>query len=97
MFTCILYVALLLDALCLVSSKYVFWLKRIKIKRRSFKSSEHINEKVNGPYRGFDLLSFFSDFLNGAKEKYCYFAILHRIVDTKTSIIQTEPNILNVG
>ena len=26
----------------------------IKLKLRSFKSSEHINEKGDGPYRGFD-------------------------------------------
>ena len=29
--------------------------------QRSFKSSEHINEKGNGPYRGFGFLSIFSD------------------------------------
>ena len=28
---------------------------------RSCKSSEHINEKGNGPYRGFGFLSIFSD------------------------------------
>ena len=33
----------------------------IKLKLRSFKSSEHINEKGNGPYRGFDYLSLVSD------------------------------------
>ena len=27
---------------------------KIKLKLRSFKSSEHINEKGDGPYRGFD-------------------------------------------
>ena len=27
---------------------------RIKLKLRFFKSSEHINEKGDGPYRGFD-------------------------------------------
>ena len=32
-----------------------------KIKLRSFKSSEHINEKGDGPYRGFGYLSLFSD------------------------------------
>ena len=31
------------------------------IKLRSFKSSEHINEKGDEPYRGFGYLSFFSD------------------------------------
>ena len=39
----------------------------IKIKLRSFKSNEHINEKVDGPYRGFGYLSLFSDLLNLAK------------------------------
>ena len=29
---------------------------------------------------------------NGAKEEYCNFATFNRIVDTKTNIIQTEPN-----
>ena len=33
----------------------------VKIKLRSSKSCEHINEKGNGPYRGFGYLSFFSD------------------------------------
>ena len=28
--------------------------RKKKIKLRSFKSSEHINEKGDGPYRGFD-------------------------------------------
>ena len=35
-----------------------------KIKLRSFKSSEHINEKGDGPYRGFGYLSLFSDPIN---------------------------------
>ena len=35
--------------------------KELKIKQRSFKSSEHISEKGNGPYRGFGHLSLFSD------------------------------------
>ena len=34
---------------------------KIKIKLRSFKSSEHINEKRDGPYPGFGYLSIFSD------------------------------------
>ena len=34
---------------------------KIKIKLRSFKSREHINEKEGGPYRGFGYLSLFSD------------------------------------
>ena len=38
-----------------------------KIKPRSFKSSEHINEKGDGPYRGFGYLSLFSDPLDLAK------------------------------
>ena len=32
-----------------------------KNKLRSFKSSEHINKKMIGPYRGFDYKSLFSD------------------------------------
>ena len=35
--------------------------KKIKIKLRSFKSSEHNNEKRDGPYRDFGYLSLFSD------------------------------------
>ena len=38
-----------------------------KNKLRSFKSSEHINEKMDGPYRGFDYKSLFSDPLDLAK------------------------------
>ena len=34
---------------------------KIKRKLRSFKSSEHINEKGDGPYRSFGSLSLFSD------------------------------------
>ena len=34
---------------------------QIKIKLRSFKGSEHINKKGDGPYRGFGYLSLFSD------------------------------------
>ena len=33
----------------------------IKLKPRSLKSSEHINEKGDGPYRGFGYLSLFID------------------------------------
>ena len=33
----------------------------IKINVRSFKSSEQINEKGDGPFRGFGYLSLFSD------------------------------------
>ena len=39
----------------------------IKIKLISFKSSEHINEKRDGPYRDFGYLSLFSDPLDFAK------------------------------
>ena len=62
----------------------------IKIKLRSLKSSGHVNEKGNGPYRGF------SD-PKHLEKNYCNFAIFNRVVDTKTSIIQMGPNILNVG
>ena len=33
----------------------------IKIELKSFKSSEHINEKRDGPYRGFSYSSLISD------------------------------------
>ena len=42
-------------------------MRRIKIKLRSVKSSDHINEKKDGPYRGFDYLKLFSDPLDLAK------------------------------
>ena len=35
--------------------------KPYKNKTESFKNSEHINEKNNGPYRGSGYLSLFSD------------------------------------
>ena len=35
--------------------------KQMKIKLRSFKSSEHINEKGDGPNNGFGYLSLFID------------------------------------
>ena len=38
-----------------------------KIKLRSFHSSDHINEKKDGPYRGFGYLSLFKDPLNLVK------------------------------
>ena len=38
-----------------------------KNKLRSFKGSGHINEKMDGPYRGFDYKSIFSDPLDLAK------------------------------
>ena len=34
---------------------------------------------------------------HGAKGNYCNFASFNRVFDTKTSIIQMGPNILNVG
>ena len=34
---------------------------KLKIKLRSFKSSERMNEKGDGPYHGFGYLSLFSD------------------------------------
>ena len=45
--------------------KYLF--RQIKIKLRSLKSSEHINEKGVGPYRGFGYLNPFSDPLDFTK------------------------------
>ena len=39
-------------------------IKEKKIKLRSFKSSERINEKGDGPYNGFGYLSLFSDFVD---------------------------------
>ena len=72
-------------------------------------SSERIDEKGDGPYRGFGYLSLFSDSIvwqHGAKENYCYcyfatfnenycnFATFNRIVDTKTIIVQMGPNIV---
>ena len=36
-------------------------LYKIKINLTFFKSSEHINEKEDGPYRGFDYLSLLID------------------------------------
>ena len=37
------------------------WCTIMKIKPRSFNSSEHTNEKTDGPYRGFGYLSLFRD------------------------------------
>ena len=52
---------------------------------------------IMGPYRGFGYLSLFSDPLDLAKwREMLYFETFNRIIDTKTSIIQPEPNI-NVG
>ena len=38
-----------------------YFLYMIKIELRSFKSSEHINERRDGPYHGFGYLSLFSE------------------------------------
>ena len=43
---------------------------QIKQKLRSFKSSEHINEKRDGSYRGFGYLSLLSDPLDVAKWRH---------------------------
>ena len=42
----------------------MFQLNLIKTKLRSPKSNEHIYEKGDGPYRGFDYLSLFSDHID---------------------------------
>ena len=73
---------------------------QIKIQLRSFESSKHINEKADGPYRGFGYLSIFSD--SNLEPKtitviIVNFATFDRVVDTKTSIMQRGPNVLNVG
>ena len=52
-----------------------------EIKLRSFKSSEHINEKGDGSYRGFGYLSLFSDpivWKHGAKDDFCNFCIIQQ-------------------
>ena len=49
----------------------------IKIILRSFKSSEHINEKGDGPYHGFGYLSVFSDPIDLAKWSQDYDCDLH--------------------
>ena len=53
----------------LIITSGVGWVakSRTKIEPRFFKSSEHINEKRDGPYRGFGFLSLFSDPLDLAK------------------------------
>ena len=48
-------------------SIFINLLQEIKIKLGSFKSNKRINEKRNGPYRGFGYLSLFSDPLSLAK------------------------------
>ena len=57
--------------------------QEIKIELRSFKRSEHIYEKGDGPYRGFGYLCLFFDPIDlehGTKENYCNFATFNRIV-----------------
>ena len=56
----------------------------MKIKLGSFKSSEHIKDKGDGPYRGFGYLSLFSDPKDLATWSQ-NFASFNRVVDTKTS------------
>ena len=71
-----------------------------KIKLRCFKSSEHINEISDGPYRGFGYSSLFSDPLDlphGAKVNNSKFETFKRGVNTKTSIIKIGPKFLNIG
>ena len=69
---------------------------QMKIKLKSFKRSEHINEKRDGPYRGFGYLSLFNDPLNLAKwsqRENCNFAIFNRIVETKRVLYKQAKNI----
>ena len=47
-----------------------------------FKSSEHINKKGDGQYRGFGYLNLFSDSIDMEPMRI----IVIRVVDTKTSI-----------
>ena len=57
------------------------------MKPRSFKSSEQINEKGKGSYRGFGYLSLFSDpteLATWSQENYCNYASFNSVVDTKT-------------
>ena len=70
---------------------------KIKMKLRSFKSSEHINEKGDGSYRGFGYLILFSDPIDLATKENCSnFATFNRVDNTKTSTTQMAPNILHV-
>ena len=65
-------------------------IKQNKKKRRSFKSSEHINEKGDGPCRSSSSVTLLI-WQHGAKENQLFcFANLDRVVDTKTSIIQMD-------
>ena len=68
----------------------------MKLKLRSFKSSEHIDKKGDGPYRGFGYLSLFSDPIDLAtwsQKNYCNFATFNRAVVSKTSIIHKAKTI----
>ena len=69
------------------------------MKLRSLKSSEHINEKGDGQYRGFGYLSLFSGPIDLAtwSQNDSNFATFNRIVNTKTNILQMGQNILNVN
>ena len=51
-----------------------------------------MNEKGDGPYRGFGYLSLFSD----PVDITVVLQLSKRIVDKKTVIIQIGPNILNI-
>ena len=55
--------------------------------------------KKDGPLRGFDYLSLFSDPKHSVEnlENYGNFATFNRIFNTKTIIIQMGPTILNFG
>ena len=44
-----------------LEKKLLFHWQRTSLKLRSFKSSEHINEKGDGPYRDFGYISLDSD------------------------------------
>ena len=58
----------------------------------------HINEKGDGPYRGFGYLSLVSDPLYLARNSQSeLLLVFNKIVDRKTDIIQKKPNILNGG
>ena len=59
----------------------------IKTKLRSFKNSEHINEKGGGPYRGFVYSSLFSDPIDlatwGQRELLYFAPFIQRLVKSK--------------
>ena len=64
------------------------------IANKTFKNSEHINEKGDGPCRAFGYLSLFSDPIRfGNMEQKRITVILH----PSTIIIQMGPNIINIG